>query len=116
MFQAPSQISKIGTLADNTIRITVDCQELSPEQMAEVFKLKNDGLGWFLFKNVPITETDIPDSKPEFKNDKTPSQRLRACLYKFWELNTDRKINFDDFWKKWVNKKCEEIKELLPND
>ena len=79
IFQAPSQISKITTLSDNTIRVTVDLQEVSPEEMAEVFKLKK-GIGWFLFKDCPIVESDIPESQPEFDNEKSPSQRLRNCL------------------------------------
>ncbi len=112
MFQVSSTISKLSTLSDNTIRLVVDCQELNPEQAVQLFTLKGK-IGWFLFKENPIQEVDLPQDKAEFRGDKTPSQRLRSCLYKFWELNTDKKIPFDDYWKKFCDKKCEEIKDKL---
>jgi len=112
MFQVQSTISKLTTLSDNTVRLTVDCQELSPEEATKVFELKGT-IGWFLFKANQIEEKDIPDIPAEFKGDKTPSQRLRNTLYKFWELNTNKSKTFDTFYKEWTEKKITEIKELL---
>lgn len=112
MFQVQSTISKLTTLLDNTVRLTVDCQELSPEEAVKVFELKGT-IGWFLFSPNTIEEKDIPETQAEFKNDKTPSQRLRNCLYKYWELNTNKSKTFDAFYKEWTEKKITEIKELL---
>jgi hypothetical protein len=114
MFQTPSTIQKISTLADQTIRLTVDCQELPAEEMTELFKLRNT-LGWFLFKENPIVKEDVPEeTAPEFKEDKSPSKQLRDHLFVYWKNNTNMSIEFDTFWKKWVAKKCQEIKDLLP--
>lgn len=112
-FQTSSQIESIATRADNTLKIVIGTQELNPEQSAQLFALKGKQ-GWFLFAENSMTEVDVPkEQAPEFKGEKTPSQRLRACLYKYWELNTSKSKTFDDFYKEWMEKKIAEIKEHL---
>jgi hypothetical protein len=70
--------------------------------------------GWFLFKENEIVMQDIPtESAPEFKNDKTPSQRLRAALYVYWDSKTARKQDFNSFYDSWVERKIHEIKDKL---
>jgi len=114
MFQVPSNIESIRTLKDNTVRLTVDCQEIAPIEMAEVFTLKGR-LGWFIFSENTIEQSDIPkENAPEFKNDKSPSKRLRDTLYVYWDKCTDKSIDFNSYWEKWTNKKVEEIKNKLP--
>lgn len=114
MFQAPSTINKISTLADSTIRIVVDCQELPPEQMAEIFRLKGK-LGFFLFKENEIQIEDVPEEEAEFEDQKSLSQRLRNALYVFWKKrNEEGKVNqdFEEFRKKWYERK---IKQIIDN-
>ena len=114
LFQVPSTVNKITTLADSTIRLVVDCQETSPEEMAKLFALKGR-FGWFLFKEDEVVFEDLPTEKaPEFKGDKTPSQRLRATLYVYWKECTNQKPDFNTFYDQWMNKKIEEIKQELP--
>ena len=114
MFQVPSQITKITTLFDKTIRLTVDCQELSPEDATKLFSLY-DKLGWFCFKDTPISEQDlidIPETTPEFKGKKTPSQRIRATLYVLWEQKYRKDYpEFEIFYKV----KAEQIIQFLKN-
>lgn len=113
MIKLPAIIKKVSTLSDKTIRITVDTNEPTPDQMSEVFTLL-DSFGWFVFaENVKLE--DIPtENVPEFTEDKSPSKRLRDCLFVYWKNNTNQQTPFDTFWKNWVDKKCNEIKELLP--
>lgn len=114
MFQVSSTIQSLRTLSDGTWRLTVDCQEMSPEEELELLKLKKQ-IGWFLFKINPLKEEDIPEEpSPEFKTDKSPSQRLRAILYKYWQLNTSQSKTFNEFYNSWVEKKIGEVKTLLP--
>jgi hypothetical protein len=111
--QLSAQIEKVSTRADNTITITVGTQELEPEQAAILFSLKGKQ-GWLLFSENIFSETDVPkENAPEFKGDKTPSQRIRACLYRYWEKNTSKTTPFDTFYKQWAEKKITEIKETL---
>jgi hypothetical protein len=114
MFQTSSHIQKIQTLVDGGNKLTILTQELEPDQMTELFKLTNK-VGWFLFKEQAITEEDVkdlPEIKPEFKGEKTPSQRLRNIIFVYWEQQGG-KGNFDDFYKKQINKLIDKIKDLL---
>jgi len=81
-------ISSIRTMADNTIRLTLDCQEMPSDQMARVFELKGSP-GMVLISSGGISEEQI-DAVSNYTTDyeitkKSPSQRLRAVLYKVWE-------------------------------
>lgn len=102
-------ISSIRTMADHSIRITLDCQEMPSEQMARVFDLKGSP-GMVLISSGQITKEEM-DAVDNFTTDfevskKTPSQRLRAVLYKVWEsqqpvyqLDNEKKIMpFDIFY------------------
>ena len=116
MFQVPAVIPLHGlkTMSDGGIRVIVDTNEVSPDEAAKIFALKGKA-GWFLFKEEVIQETDIPDEElPEFKEDKSPSQRLRAVLWHYWDKCTNKKIDFNTFYRQWTEKKIEQIKEQLP--
>jgi len=113
MIQLPATIEKIETLADNSIRIKVSTQELNPKDAAELFSLKGK-LGWFLFKADKLTLEDIPkEPPPEFRGDKTPSKRLRAVIYKFWEQATSQTEDFETFYRKQIELIIESFKEKL---
>ena len=113
MFQTSANIESIATRVDNTIKIVIGTQELEAEQAVELFKLKGKQ-GWVLFKENPLEQKDIPpEPAPEFKNDKSPSARLRATLYVWWEQNTGKQKTFDAFYKEWIETKITQIKETL---
>jgi len=85
IFQVPATIETISTLKDKTIKLGVYVGlELGADEMAKIFSL-NQKEGWFVFSENTITETDIPKEEVEFKEGKTPSERLRAVYYRQWE-------------------------------
>lgn len=88
IFQAPAIITGIKTMADNTLRVQVDCQEMPPEIEAIVLGIRNK-FGWFCFKEneeVKDGEIDFPDlPMPRTDSNKTPAQRLRSVLFVLWE-------------------------------
>lgn len=111
MLKAPSIISKVQTLADNTIRMQVDLQELAPDNEAEIFRLRNK-LGWFVFaESGDIRETDIP-TEPLEDNQKTPSQRLRGVMYVYWE-KSKKDTDFETFYRQQTEKYIELIKRKI---
>ena len=113
MLKIPATISNFRTLSDKTIRIQVDTQELPVTQSSQLLSLFQK-FGWMLFDENDVKKSDVPDEPaPEFKDEKSPSKRLRDCLYRWWEQNTAKKKPFDVVWKEWCDKKCEEIKETL---
>lgn len=114
MFKAEATIESIATRVDNTIKIVLGTQELPPDMAVALFSMKGS-LGWFAFNVAPLNDSQIPaEAILEFKTDKTPSQRLRAALFVFWQKNTNQSKPFNVFYDEWINKKVEEIKEYLP--
>lgn len=107
----PATINKIETLSDRSLRIKVTTQELAPDVMAELMNLYGK-YGYFAFSE---TETiKIPDEPiPEFKEDKSPSQRLRATMYILWNENTDKSKPFNQFYNEKIEAIITKIKEQL---
>lgn len=115
-FQVPATIESISTRKDRTMKIVVGTQELEPSDSAELMAL-HDKLGWFMFAENAFAPTEIPkENAPEFKSDKSPSQRLRSILYVYWDKCTDKKTTFNNFYDQFVEKKIREVKELLPKE
>lgn len=109
----PGAITKITTLRDRTVRLQVDCQEVRSEYAAELFAL-NDKIGWFFFADQVIKEVpkDLPDVVLE-KNEKSPSERLRASLFVLHSQNGGKKEDFDSFYKKQMEMFIEAVKDKL---
>lgn len=64
-------IEKLSTMADHSIQLKISLPELSPEAMTNIFQVLN--------KEVVEIEFDAD------VEEKSPSKRLRAVLYIFWE-------------------------------
>jgi len=74
-----------------------------------------DQLGWLVFATAriqPENLVNLPEIKPEFKNEKSPAQRLKSILFVFWNQNGS-KGDFEDFYKDYIEKIIENIKEKL---
>lgn len=113
ILKVQSIISGARTLADKTIRLQVDCQEIAPEDAATLMLLK-DKIGWFFFaeQEVPQEEmVNLPKVRIE-KGEKSEAQRMRGVLFLLWQKNktTD---NFDDYYKRWMNAAIEKLKTEL---
>lgn len=112
-----SVITRVGTMSDNTIRLQVDCQEMLPEQITEIFQLKGS-LGYFFFLDRPslvVDTSDLPEIKLE-KWEKSPSQRLRAVLFRYWEQLQDAKsteLSFEAWYREEMEKLISTFKDRL---
>ena len=84
-------------LKDGTIKLIFETQEPTPEQILGIAK-NNRQFGWMAFKNETFTtkERDMLEGlKTDYETQgKTPSQRLRAVLYRNWEQDN---LGYDDF-------------------
>lgn len=101
-------------MADKTVRLQVDCQAMSPEDMTVVFSL-NGSLGYFFFQSEFFDKVDnikLPPLKLE-KDEKSQASRIRAALYCHWEKYRKEKEDFELFYRRQTDKWIEEIKETL---
>lgn len=108
--------SGIKSMADGGIRVFVDTQELTADQMATLFQFKGELVKFVLAsEGTKITEQDleIPDEILEYKGEKSKSQRLRNIIYKIWELKTSQKQPFEEFYRIKMETIIEQIKNKL---
>lgn len=122
IFKAPGNISKITTMAStNTLRLQVDCQELSANEEAIVFSARNK-FGWFLFaegekSGDEFDNIELPKITLE-PDEKSPATRLRAVLYRLWEESGKRdergqECASETFYKIYMEKYIDHCKKKL---
>lgn len=109
--QFPSQITKVETTADRGLRIKLVTPELPAEDMSTLFNL-GEAQVYTAIADLPHKELKVPDDVPEIKGEKSPSQRLKAVLYRLWEA-TDRKKTSDQFYRDYMEKLIESLKAKL---
>jgi len=117
ILKVPSYIKKVETTSDKGLKLQVYTQELAPEDITNLLSLR-DKLGYFIFKLTNIDEEDLvelPKIKPEFKHERTPAERLRAVLYIWWSQRGEEKkgVSFDDFYREYIERIIDSIKEKI---
>ena len=113
MLKIPSQISKVETTSDKCLKLIVHTtQELSPSDEAEVFQMKQK-IGWLVFSDVNIEETDIPDEPIEFEGQKTLSERLRNVLFRLHEKQSGKPDDFEAYRSRVMEKLINHYKAKL---
>jgi len=71
-------VNKIATLADKSLRVTLDLRELPPEEMAALFIAYKEGE-----EGVEIEDLEV--------KTKSPGQRLYNTIYCVWEQTSQEK-------------------------
>lgn len=105
-------LDSISTRKDKSLKIVFESQEMGSEQASNLFAMR-DCAGWLLFAPYEMEQIVVPtETPPEFKNDKTCSQRLRAVLFVLWE-QCGKVGLFDDFYKAKMEKFISMVKEKL---
>jgi len=108
-------ISGIRTMADGSLRIQIDTQELPAEILTRVFELRNIP-GIVLVSTDKITDAEVDavsyaTSDFGFKQ-KTHSQRLRSVIYRLWEQEA-KEYEFDVYYANKMNQLINHYKEKL---
>jgi hypothetical protein len=116
LFVIDGYVTKISTMSKNCLRIQIDTQEnVSSEAAGRVFGWL-DQLGHFLFairQLQPQDLLDLPISEPEFKEEKSPSKRMKAVLYRLWEQKKEGYEDFELFYRFKMEKLIEVLKNKL---
>jgi hypothetical protein len=114
IFQVQGYVTKITTMAAG-LRIIFDTMEtLSDDARGRLFALYNKP-GWMTVNVHQIEAQDVLDLPP-VKADpgkKTPSQRLRAVLYRVWQQDGKGFADFEAFYQAQMDKLIEFYKGKL---
>lgn len=95
MIQFPAYLSGFSSRTDGSAGIRITTQELGPDDFAALQGTLNQ-FGYFLFSPNKVQDEEIPDEDAE--ENKKPSQRLRAVLYRLWEQQ-GKNGTFESFYR-----------------
>lgn len=107
-------VDKITTLKDNSVKITLDTQELSPMKAGELFTLRNS-LSTVYICPAEITQKEMNQVdviEPEMPG-KSPSHRMRNVLFILWKQDHEGYSEFDGYYKTKMDKFIEELKNNI---
>jgi hypothetical protein len=108
-------VETISTRQDGTVKFTYGTQELDSRMAGDLFQLRNKYVKCFLSdSNITEMEAGLIDQTPikNGKKVKTPSQRLRAVIFKVHE---DQCISapFEDFYNNEIERIIDQYKSTL---
>jgi hypothetical protein len=109
------QIEGISSRKDRTWRVTFGTQELDRETAASLTDMANQHVH-ALIKADMITDVEamaMDDISPDLAPSKSHSQRLRAVLYRLWEVEPENYKTFAEFYAHRMELLIEKIKERL---
>ena len=109
--QFPSQLTKLETRVDGSIKVSIETQELSGQDMADLFAYRGQ-LGYTTFTPNPETKIDVPELQVE-DNSKSPSQRLRNVLYVKWEQSGKKVDTYSQYYDMQMERIINQIKDTL---
>ena len=114
ILQFASQVESIRTLKDGSLKVVLETQELGPEDKTKLFEFGSKEV-WTAIKENPVKleELNIEEVEPEFKKEKSPSQQMRNIIYRIWETTTSKTKPFPDFYKAYMFKLNEVLKEKI---
>ena len=109
-------VNKVSTLADGSMSINIHTQELNDDTMTRIFALRKTP-GMVLISSDDITQAEVEvveqyTSDYEVGKTKTPSQRLRAVLYRVWEQG-DQKYDFPIWYESQMDRIINKYKTTL---
>jgi len=118
MIVLKSQVEAIASRKDNTLKLVLGTQELSPSDCGQMFGLMNKlctvGISANdlekedieTLQNAKLNIDDVP-------NGKSPSQRLRSVLFVYWQQHKTGFEDFNAFYTDYIEKKINQIKSKL---
>lgn len=114
-FQLPATFTTLRFTADGGLSIGFHTQELTAEQKLLVGEYHNK-FGQLLFRpdTVQYTQDELPTEDVGF-DGRSPSQRLRAVLYRVWE-SKGKLGDSEIFYRQEMEKMIEHYKSKLPKN
>ena len=111
--QFPCQLTKIETRVDGSIKVSLETQELTGEDMAALFAYRQL-VGYVTFTPNPESNIEVPEINADTDMGKSPSERLRSVLYVAYEQSGKKKYDtFTQFYTVYMEKIINQVKDKL---
>lgn len=111
----PAQLTGIRTRVDRTLSLTFSTPEISPQKAGQLMGL-NQCMTYLAIKPETFRDEEIralEELKAEDTGGKTPSQRLRAVLFRLWEQDPGGFASFTLFYDHHMERFIENLKNRL---
>lgn len=112
LIQVPVLVTGFRPKADRSWKLEFETRELIGSEVAMLAD-NYQGEGWLVFKpnaqGIDLKEVPTNDADAGVKS---PAQRLRAVVFKYWKQNVD-KGDFEAYWRAYVQKQIEQIGEKI---
>jgi hypothetical protein len=111
----PIVVENISTRVDGSMKFTLGTQEINPSQAADLFSLRGK------YAKVLLSDTHISPMQEEIvdaevmrdeRKAKSPSQRMRAVMYRKWEAERPP-VKFEVYYNAEMERLITELKEQL---
>ncbi|GAC1503485.1 MAG: hypothetical protein NVS1B10_08590 [Candidatus Saccharimonadales bacterium] len=112
--QLPVLITSLSTKVDGSISIKLETRELNSADSATLFELRG-AEAWTIIAQSEIKEEDVklPTERPDPSiGTKTPSQRLRAVLYRVWQQSGGG-TDFESYYRISMERVIDQLKDKL---
>lgn len=110
-FQVEAILEGVTPLKDGGVSLRFHTNEVTKAQKVELIEYYQS-FGWLMFAANEHQESDIPKDNAKRDGGKSPSQRLRACLFVYW-TQLGRKGDFEAFYDQQLEKVINKVKENL---
>lgn len=115
MLLIPAEIEGVSTRKDKTIKLVIGTSELTPDKAGQIIGLQN-AMVYLAIKKEQFNNSELEEIEKlkavEYEG-KTPSQRLRAVLYRYWEQDKKGFDSFSSFYDHYMEKHIDQIKSKL---
>lgn len=110
-----AQVENVSTRRDGTLKLTLGCQELNQARAGELFAMQNKVCAVYISQkeSVPQNVIDMVDDTSVDMPGKTNSQRMRAVLFRIWELDKDGHKTFESYYSWRMEKMIGDLKAHL---
>lgn len=114
----PAIIEAITTRADGTIKVTIGCQEMTPNTGGTLLSYRGKiGTVYISLAKVQKSELQqVDELEPDIPGSKSPSKRMRDVLYVLFSHAPEGFKSFDEFYKYKMDTVTDHFKSKLPTD
>lgn len=94
-------VENVTTRRDNTLKITIGCQEVSQGKAGELFALNGKLAAVYVSpkESIPQKDLDQVDSVDVDLPGKTQSQRMRSVLFILYEQSNEGYKDFQSYYR-----------------